>query len=79
MWKQIHSELIFDVGDTSKEVEVEVLYDNDREIRESFMLIMDPDENFFASLDVWDNSCCVSLYKNITTSINYNCHVLSDY
>ena len=47
-----NSELIFDIGDMSKEMEIEVLYDNDREIRESFMLIMDPDENFFASLDV---------------------------
>ena len=47
-----NSEFVFDVGDASKKMEIEVLYDNEREIRESFMLIMDPDENLFASLDV---------------------------
>lgn len=45
-------EIVFKEGDTEHHVEVEVLYDSVREMREAFTVHLKPDENMVAETKV---------------------------
>lgn len=56
-WKDICqisllAEIVFKEGDTEHRVEVEVLYDGVREMREAFTVHLKPDENMVAETTV---------------------------
>lgn len=58
----VSSEIVFRQGDTEHSVEVEVLYDGVREMREAFTVHLKPDENMVAETQV-----------KIQTSPSFNC------
>lgn len=49
------AEIVFKAGDTEHYVEVEILYDGIREMREAFTLHLKPDENMVAEtkVNIW--------------------------
>lgn len=57
-WKKIceislfSAEIVFKEGDTEHYVEVEILYDGVREMREAFTVHLKPDENMVAETQV---------------------------
>lgn len=44
--------LLFKKGDTEKVIEVQVLHDTEREIREAFNVLLEDDENLVAEVEV---------------------------
>lgn len=46
------SDVVFKAGDQQHSVEIEVLYDGEREMREAFTVHMKPDDNMVAEIQV---------------------------
>lgn len=52
------TDVVFRAGDTQHYVEVEILYDSVREMREAFTVHLKPDENMVAETQVGARTCC---------------------
>lgn len=50
--KIFSSELVFSVNVSHQMVEIEVLHDNEKEMREAFTVHLKPDKNFVAEVQV---------------------------
>lgn len=53
------SDVEFKAGDEQHSVEIEVLYDGEREMREAFTVHMKPDDNMVAEIQVTRSRCPV--------------------
>lgn len=51
------SDVEFKAGDEQHSVEIEVLYDGEREMREAFTVHMKPDDNMVAEIQVTRSRC----------------------
>lgn len=52
--KCMSTDVEFKEGDTRRVIEVEILYDAVREMREAFTVHLKPDENMVAEIQVWE-------------------------